>query len=230
MVSEFYVYTYVINDTNEVFYVGKGKGDRAYKGKRNKFCEDMKATHDWKVVIIKNNLVEEEAFILEAERIEYYRTKGFRLTNQTTGGDGISGYIMTEEVKEKISISSKERWKDNRFSEKQIWHRRHGVYQSVEFKMKLSQVTKGEKNGNYGNKWTEEMKINLSEKRKKNGKSKGINNGRATKIKCVETGVIYDYIKLACEDLGLKSQASLTIALNNPKRTAGGYHWVRYKD
>lgn len=80
--SEFYVYQYVINDTNEVFYVGKGKGDRAYKGKRNKFCEDMKATHDWRIEIIKDNLLEGEAFDLEIDRIEYYKTIGYRLTTK----------------------------------------------------------------------------------------------------------------------------------------------------
>lgn len=137
---------------------------------------------------------------------------------------------MPREVKNKISTSSKKKWEDSEYQKNQIWHRKYGIYQSEEFRVKLSQVTKGERNGNYGNRWTEQMKTSLSEKRKKNGKSKGINNSRATKIKCVETGIIYDYIKLASEEMGLKSQASLTIALNDPNRTAGGYHWVRYED
>ena len=220
----FYVYLYIIIDTDEIFYVGKGKGNRAWTGKRNKFCEDMKNTHDWKVVILKDNLSEREAFDLEIESIAKYKNC-HRLTNQTVGGDGASGYKMTSEQKARISESSKLKWQDKDFRNKQIYNRQYGVYQSPEFRKKLSLVTKGELNGNYGNKWTDEQKKIASAKMK--GRYDNANNPRATKIQCVETGQIFNCIKEATEFLGLKSQASLTIALNKPNRTARGLHWTR---
>lgn len=50
----FYVYEWYIVDTNEVFYVGKGKKDR-YKNlhSRNKFFLDMLRTHNCDVRIVK---------------------------------------------------------------------------------------------------------------------------------------------------------------------------------
>lgn len=225
--NQYYVYIYKVDDTDEIFYVGKGKGKRSTSGRRNKFCEDMKNTHNWSVEIIADHLTEEDAFTLEALKIKEYKTKGYRITNQTNGGDGISGYVMTDDIKKKISISSIEKWKNQEFRERQLKHRREGIYQSSEFRKKISSVTKGDMNGNFGNKWTDEMKDSMSKKRVLNGKSKGVNNPRATKIMCVETGKVYDCIKFAQEEFQLKSQASLTIALDKPNRTAGGCHWVK---
>lgn len=184
----------------------------------------MKNTHDWKVIILKDNLSEQEAFDLEVESIAKYK-HGNRLTNQTIGGEGISGYKMTNKQKALLSESSKLKWQDRDFRNKQIYNRQHGVYQSPEFRQKLSSVTKGELNGNYGNKWTDEQKKIASVKMK--GLYDNANNPRATKIKCVETGKVFNCIKEATEFLGLKSQASLTIALNHPNRTAKGFHWTR---
>lgn len=224
--NKYYVYIYYVIDTNEVFYVGKGTKNRAFTGKRNKFCEDMKSSHEWSVHIIEDNMSESEAFDLEIKLIKEFKNKG-RLTNQTDGGDGISGYIMTEEVKNKISQSSKRLWQDEDFYNNQIHHRKNGVYASDEFREKMSSLTKGSLNGNYGNKWTDEMKESLSTYLVKNGIHKGSKNSRATKIRCVETGEIFDYIRLACEKYGIKSQASITYALKNPNRTAYGFHWER---
>ena len=224
--KEYYVYMYYVVDTNEVFYIGKGKGNRAYTGKRNKFCEDMKNTHNWAVKILDEGLSESESFELEMEYIKEFR-EGNRLTNQTDGGDGTSGYIMTDEAKKKISKSSIKKWEDEDYYNLQMYHRKHGVYSSKEFSEKISSLTTGELNGNYGNKWTDEMKKSLSEKKIEGGLHKGVKNGRATKIRCVETGEVFDYIRLACEKYGIKNQASITFALNNPNRTAYGFHWER---
>ena len=186
----------------------------------------MKNTHNWDVEIMEKDLYEDEAFELEKEYIRIFKEFG-RLTNQTDGGEGVSGYVMTEHLKENLSRISKYRWQDNDFRENQIWHRQNGVYKSEEFSKKLSELTSGENNGNYGNYWTDEQKKVLSEKRKRNGKSKSKNNPRATRIRCVETGEEFDYIKLACEKYNIKNQSSVTVALNNPNRTAYGFHWEK---
>lgn len=217
---------YFIVDTGEVFYIGKGKGDRAYKGKRNKFCEDMKATHDWSIKILNDNLTEDEAFNLEIEYISKFK-EGNRLTNQTDGGEGISGYTMSEEAKRKISEQAKKMWEDEDFYKKQIHMRKYGVYASKEFSEKLSSVTKGKLNGNYGNRWTNEMKESLSRLKIEKGLHKGVKNGRATRVRCVETGDVFDYIQQACDAYGIKHASSISIALDKPDRTAYGYHWER---
>ena len=43
-------------------------------------------------------------------------------------------------------------------------------------------------------------------------------------ILCIETGIIYPSIREATRQMRLKSKNSITLALNNPQRTAKGYH------
>ena len=178
--NKYYVYEYYIKETGEVFYVGKGKGNRYQNIKnRNKFFIDMYNTHNCSTRKVCENLSEDEAFSKEEELIRYYRENtNFRLTNQTDGGEGTSGYRMSKKDKFKISEASKDKWKDKKFREMQIAHRMYGVYQSKEFKEKISKVTTGENNGNYKNYWTDEQKSHLSNLRINKGIAKGINNPR----------------------------------------------------
>ncbi|MCM3016909.1 GIY-YIG nuclease family protein [Priestia megaterium] len=84
--KEYYVYEYYIVDSNEVFYVGKGKGPRAWKDVRNSQCEKIKSEYQWDVRIIQRELPEEEALNIERELIEKYRSEGQLLTNIMPGG------------------------------------------------------------------------------------------------------------------------------------------------
>lgn len=59
---------------------------------------------------------------------------------------------------------------------------------------------------------------------------KGANNPRATKIICVETLEVFDYIQQAAEKLNIKSSVSITRALKNKSYVASGYHFVKYSD
>lgn len=171
--------------------------------KRNKFCEDMKNTHNFNIRIIKQNLTKEEAFDEEIKRIKEVREKfpTYRLTNRTDGGEGPSGYKLSEETKRLISEHSKAMWEDVDFKERMIKSRRdeNSVYQSKEFKEKISNIVKGENNPNYGHYWTDEMKENLSKKRKANGKSKGGNNARSIKIVDEELKILFPCKKDAME-------------------------------
>ena len=56
------------------------------------------------------------------------------------------------------------------------------------------------------------------------------NNPKAKKIICVETGEVFDCIKFAIEKYSIKDHTNMAPALKYPVRTAGGYHWVSYKD
>lgn len=230
----YYVYIWYIVETNEVFYVGKGKGKR-YKdvSHRNKFFRDMYTSHNCNVRKIYENLTEYEAFQKEQEIIKWYKENtNFRLTNQTDGGEGSSGWVPPKEFRDKQSKIHKEQWQDEEFREKMMAIRtdEDGPYKSKEFREKISQLVQGENNPNYNHQWTEDMKENLSQKQKENNLYTNETNPNAKRIICLETGEVFDCIKFAIEKYQIKDHTNMTPALQHPVRTAGGYHWVKYAD
>jgi hypothetical protein len=99
-------YTYSHSAPNgKVFYIGKGKGDRAYS------FNDR--SHDWKRAIKQNNGVsvkilaywntEKEAFEHEEFLIACFNDLSYALVNKTKGGKGFYGYKKTEEQNKHIS-------------------------------------------------------------------------------------------------------------------------------
>lgn len=232
--KDYYVYIWYIKETNEVFYVGKGTG-RRYKqiSNRNKFFTDMYNSHDCDVRKIYENLTESEAFQKEMETIRWYRENtNFRLTNQTDGGEGSSGWKPPQDFIDKQAKIHKEQWQDEEFKKKMMAIRtdENGPYKSQEFRDKISQLVQGENNPNYNHHWTDEMKQHLSQVRKANGLSANENNSRATRVICLETGEIFNCIKYAMQKYNIKHEGSVTAALKHPVRTAGGKHWVLYAE
>ena len=227
--NSYYVYEYYVIETNEVFYVGKGSGNRVSSGKRNKFCEDMKKTHNWAYRIVKDNLTEQQAFSLEKELIKKYReTTTYRLTNVTDGGEGASGLKCTDERKAKLSKIFKEKWKNPEFRESNVSIRQdpNGPYKSKEFKEKISSLTKGKLNPNYNNHWSDSQKKNLSQVRKELKIACRGKNPRAHPVICVETGEYFQCIRDAIEKHGIKDQSNILAAVDKPNRTAGKLHWI----
>ena len=231
---DYYVYIWFIKDTNEVFYVGKGKGKRYQQtSNRNKFFTDMYKTHSCDVKKIYENLTESEAFQKERETVKWYRENtNFRLTNQTDGGEGSSGWIPPKEFKEKQSKIHKEQWQDEEFRNKMMAIRmdENGPYKSQEFREKISQLVQGENNPNYNNHWTEEMKESLRQKQKENDLYLNETNPNAKRVICIETGEVFDCIKFAIEEYNIKDHSNMSAALKHPIRTAGGYHWAEHTD
>lgn len=230
----YYVYIWYIVDTGEVFYVGKGKGKR-YKqvSHRNKFFTDMYNSHNCTVKKIYENLTEDEAFQKEKDTVKWFRENtNFRLTNQTDGGEGSSGWKPSQEFRDKQSKIHKEQWQDEEFKNKMIAIRtdENGPYKSQEFRDKIAQLVQGENNPNYNHRWTDEMRQHLSNVRKSNGLSANENNSKATCVICVETGEVFSCIKYAMQKYNIKCEGSVTVALKNPVRTAGGKHWVLYDE
>ena len=86
--NNYYVYLHKTK-SGIPFYVGKGKGKRAYSTDRNK---DWKALVDrigqYDVEIAYNNLSEDESFEIEKRLIAEIGVNN--LTNMTTGGEGSS--------------------------------------------------------------------------------------------------------------------------------------------
>lgn len=230
----YYVYIWYFTETNEVFYVGKGKGRRYRQiSGRNKFFMDMYKSHNCNVKKIYESLTESEAFQKEQETIKWYKENtNFRLTNQTDGGEGSTGWVAPEEFKKKQSDIHKAQWQDEEFKARMIEIRtdENGPYKSKEFREKISQLVQGENNPNYNHCWTEEMRESLRQKQKENDLYNDETNPNAKKIICVETGEVFDCIKFAIEKYNIKDHSNMSAALKHPVRTAGGYHWVNYSD
>ena len=111
-IPEFYVYLHRRNDTNEVFYVGKGKNRRAWsKGSRNKHWKHITEKHGYIVEMVFEKLTEKEAFDKEIEIISEYGLDN--LVNLTIGGNTSSGYRHLDETRQKQSELAKNRFDVN---------------------------------------------------------------------------------------------------------------------
>ncbi len=83
--NRFYTYAYLRKDRYTPYYIGKGCGKRCYDDK-GKNCVSPKDKN--RIVIIKDNLTEKEAFILEEKLISFWGRKcdGGVLLNISPGG------------------------------------------------------------------------------------------------------------------------------------------------
>lgn len=209
----YYVYEWYNIDTGEVFYVGKGKLGR-YKNvaSRNKFFQNYYNTHKCDVRKVYEGLTEEEAFDKEVELIAFYKTNtSFRLTNQTDGGEGSSGIVVSDEFRRKMSELVKGE-KNPNYGHKWSEEQKEAARQRA-----LKRNYNGKNNPNYGHKWSKEQKERASERGKKDPSRHGENHGRATKRIILETGEVYilkSRIQERCRELlqqGIKT------------------HWVNYE-
>jgi len=133
--EQYYVYTHLNPQTKEIFYVGIGKGNRAWnKGAgRNKFWENYINKYGFEVEIIAENITRNQAGKIEIELIAHLGRRqieeGGTLVNRSIGGDGGSGgYTHTEE------------WK-RQHSERQLGKKKKPL--SQEAKEKLSKALTG---------------------------------------------------------------------------------------
>jgi hypothetical protein len=91
MDTSFYTYAHLREDGTP-YYVGKGTGNRAWR--KRKFRPP-----DNRILILKKNLTEEEAFRHEVYMIFVLGRKDLGtgiLRNRTNGGEGTSGAIVNE--------------------------------------------------------------------------------------------------------------------------------------
>ena len=100
----FYTYAHYKPD-NSVFYIGKGCGRRAWSIKnRNPHWRNVVAKHSLhKVEVLARWSTEQEAFEHEKFLIACFRDMGYSMANITNGGDGCSGLVHTDAVKQKLS-------------------------------------------------------------------------------------------------------------------------------
>ena len=139
----YYTYAYLREDRTP-YYIGKGKEDRIYSKQKN-----IKPPKDKsRIIFLKKNLTEEEAFKHEIYMIGVFGRKDLGtgiLHNRTDGGEGASGAIRSLQFKENLKIMNKDK------------------ILSEEHKKKISEAQKGNKNHNYGKCASKETKVKMSE-------------------------------------------------------------------
>jgi hypothetical protein len=185
----FLVYAYCRED-GTFYYIGKGTKKRAYRSINQAYVNPPKDKN--KILILHENLDEETAFLYEKKLILFYGRKDLGtgiLRNMTDGGEGVSGWVPSQNWRENKSNSMK--GENNPF---------YGKKHTQETKKIISSKNKGkssgEKNYFYGKKFLIEQNPMFGKKRpdviernKLNGSpSKGTkwyNNGIVS-IRCKE--------------------------------------------
>ena len=153
----YYTYAYLREDRTP-YYIGKGKDNRAYR-RRDKGIKPPKDKS--KILILKQNLTEEESFRHEVYMIAMFGRKDLGtgiLHNRTNGGDGVSGAVVSDETRRKMSeaLKGKPRSKEIR---RKISEAHKGKTHSEESRKNMSESQKGKT-------FSEETRRKISETRK----------------------------------------------------------------
>jgi len=152
----FYTYAYLREDGTP-YYIGKGQGNRAYKKVKG---EVGKPTDKSRIIFLKQNLTEEDAFKHEIYMIDVLGRIDLGtgiLRNKTDGGEGSTGLRMTDETKQKMSKIHKGKTLSEKHKQILEKHRvkKHSK-QTIE-KLKKSKI---------GNKWNVGRKLSEEHKEK----------------------------------------------------------------
>lgn len=74
--NKYYVYCHCFQDSNEIFYIGKGAGKRLLSKDRSPLWNSLVASRQYYSMKIKDKLSEYEAFALEQELLQEFPTLG----------------------------------------------------------------------------------------------------------------------------------------------------------
>jgi len=160
----YYTYAYLREDKTP-YYIGKGKGRRIYlKGKG----EVKPPKYKSRIIYLKQNLTEEEAFRHEIYMIDVFGRIDLGtgiLRNRTDGGEGNSGFVPSEETRRKLSEAMKGRILSEEHKEK-LSIIRKGINLSEDTRRKIGESGRGRTPWNKGKTMSEEIRKNISEAQK----------------------------------------------------------------
>lgn len=161
--GKYYTYAYLREDGTP-YYIGKGLKNRASKKHFRRNGKVFSPPSKDKILILKNNLTEKEAFKHEKYMIFVLGRKDLGtgiLRNLTCGGEGASGYNHSDEFKSKIkkiqsgrivSQSTREKMRNANLGKilsdehkEKIGESQRGKVVSEEIRKKISDTLKGKK-------------------------------------------------------------------------------------
>lgn len=201
--ENFYIYRYIRLDTNTPFYVGKGKGNRAFTlYKRNQYFKNIVNSLPYEVEIVLGNLTEEQALAKEIEFIKLYRGLGYCEANLTGGGEGSSGRIVSQITKNKISKS------------------KIGHLVSQETRLKMSKSLFGVNNPSYG-KFGKDHPASLNKCKYRKQVLNKKYPSKQIKVLCLNNSVTYSSITEASIQLNLDLSSILKVIKGKWKHTKG---------
>jgi hypothetical protein len=214
----FYTYIHIRPDTNEPFYVGKGKGNRhKTKSGRNQYWHNIvnKNNGIFESKILFEGLSENEALNKEIEIEKELKDNGYNLVNLAeTGKSGPVGVPRTEEHKQSLSKATKGRVSPNKgkihgpLSEELKHWKGKNRPEETKIKQSFSQLNRWKEKGN-------ELKQQINKKL----------NKMVIQIDPKTWSIINTFSsnKEAQEKTGING---INQVINGSQHTAGGYLWL----
>jgi hypothetical protein len=189
----FYVYAHRSRLTGEVFYVGKGSGNRACEtGNRSECWKRFYRKHGRIVELLRDNMSEAEAYDFEIEAIRGFRAIGQCRANISNGGDGVR--VLVRWWGKAISQAQTGKTSPRGMANKNYKNFADKAQLKLDYEqMRLTQIAQ-----KYGVSITL-VAMRLQEygiARRKAGRT-------ATKLKCNEDGLEFDSINAAAKHYGL---------------------------
>lgn len=200
------------NKTNKKKYIGitsqnpykRWKNGEGYRNNQHFYAAIQKyGWHNFEHEILYTNLTKSEAEKYEVKLIKEYNCcdsqKGYNIEKGGSCGDK-----YTQETKDKISKSLRGKTKSEA-------HKKH-----------LSESCKGRE-------ITKETREKISKKNSginhpMYGKKRDISLFMTKKVKCLESGIVYESIATAGRTTGIQ-KSDISKNCNGRLKTAGGYHW-----
>lgn len=233
MEKQYYIYAH-INHLGEIIYIGKGsdysKGTRAYNWTGRPYPREEVD----KIVILPMRYTNEMlAFEVEQIITEHYKNLGQCKYNKGTGtkhSENTKKIMMEKKIGYKHTDDWKIQHSEDISGEKNHWY---GKHLSEEHKRKISEghknkspQEKSEINNKRKKTWDNKTKEEIREWKMKISKA---NSGKKyttpQKVRCLETGEVFNSIEEAIKWCNLKTTKSIKLVLKGKAKSAGGYHW-----
>ena len=104
----FYTYAHINPTTNKIFYIGKGKANRATQvGKRNQHWKNIVNKYGFRAEILAYWDSEKAALDHEELLISCFKNMSYKLANKASGGQVNSGWKHSEEYKQFMKTINK---------------------------------------------------------------------------------------------------------------------------
>ena len=232
-VKDYYVYIHRRAHDKAVFYVGKGCGYRAWSNLRSEFWKRTVAKYGYEVEIVISGLQEWAAFEFEQSLIAYYGRRNIKqglLINLTDGGEGNVGVIRSESSKRKMSELMRELHLDPEIKRKHsAGMRRANAKPEV-----IARRSEATKRSHSRPEVRQRISENITAARARPEvrasyveANLGGRNPRARRVRCVDTGEVFDCLRDASRWLhSVGKRGCVTSVVNGKNDTAGGYHWA----